>query len=187
MRDIDDPDPIGAQADGCNYEALTDPERARERASMAEQKRHGGFDEMLKQVGNIDFSAQRNALLIGRTEIHGANRACIRGDGVEVGGIKTASQYAKEAAEKRDREAKAEHAKRMAEDPVYRREHTERKAQEKKDADAAAAAREEEARSQRLEDKKRKLASGSASAPASASKKANKISFNEDDESDVEF
>merc|ERR1711871_340258 len=76
MGDIDDPDTEGSRVDG-NYECLMDPERARERRQMAEERLHGGF---LEKFEGVDFTAQRALLAKGRDIAKDSNQRCVRGD-----------------------------------------------------------------------------------------------------------
>lgn len=174
MGDIDDPDVVGAKAVDGNYEHLMDPERARERQRMAEEKRNGSFGG---SISADDCAAARDRLLQPREVDHNPNRACLRGDPGEKGGVITKEEYATMAATRRERDQKVEDAERMK-DPDYRRQLAAEKAEE----DRAAFAKDAEEREKRIGEKRQKLLAGEEPAGAKKSGKRAKLSFDDEEE-----
>ncbi|CAE8601998.1 unnamed protein product [Polarella glacialis] len=160
-------------------EALMDPERAKERVRIA-QERDGDF---INQLGGVDFSAARARLMSGRQDDdNDPNRACLKGNPLDRAGVMSRHDFLIEKARKEALEAKAMAEERLR-DPKTRTEELVRRAQEKADQDKLTAIREAEERASRMEEKnkKRKLAEEAKSA-GQKTKKSARLSFDEDAE-----
>mmetsp|Transcript_53034 Transcript_53034/g.119494 ORF Transcript_53034/g.119494 Transcript_53034/m.119494 type:complete len:180 (-) Transcript_53034:35-574(-) len=176
-RDVDDDDVPGASVDG-NYEALMDPDRARERLRIARERRDGS----MSGVSQADCTAARNRLMLPREVDYNPERACLRGDPNEKGGVKTKEEYAREYAVRRAQMLKEEEAARLS-DPAVRREEEKRLAEEAAVRDKEAFARDAEERERRLEEKKQRLAASKPAGVSGArSSKRARLSFGDDEE-----
>mmetsp|Transcript_91072 Transcript_91072/g.288445 ORF Transcript_91072/g.288445 Transcript_91072/m.288445 type:complete len:185 (-) Transcript_91072:81-635(-) len=184
MSDLEDEGYSGKAVDG-NYEALMDPDRARERQRLADMRSHGAAMQALDGLNSEEVCRAARARLLQPREVDAdPNRACLRGDPLEKAGVLTREEYAQTLAVRRERERAAAQAERLR-DPRTRREEEERLAAELAAKDKAAFARDAEERAKRLEAKRGKLAE--ARPAAGGGRKRARISFDEDaDGSDAE-